>query len=306
MNGFHARSIRSLTVAMARPRPEARSARPRLSILVSLLTLGAFTASCNSSQTSNLTAPTPIASLASHSGNVDLPVPVVSDAGVCGQLTLTWTNVAVDGHIAQSWHLEIWELVLGVRVDPKVFNDATYVGNPTPESLTLTLPAGTYEVRITAKSSLSGVKNSANASYFFTVTACSSEACSPGFWKQPHHVEDWPAPLGPGTTFASVFGRVITIDPPGSTDPITDPTLQQVLTTGGGDDNRTARIGTAAYLSALHADVAYPYTTAQVITAVQNAIDDVADPAISIDDLENVWKDNPGHCPLGDDPGGDE
>ena len=41
--------------------------------------------------------------------------------------------------------------------------------------------------------------------------------------------------------------------------------------------------------------------TLQVITAVQQAIDLSPFTGPSIDDLESVWKDNPDHCPLGND-----
>jgi hypothetical protein len=135
----------------------------------------------------------------------------------------------------------------------------------------------------------------------FDVTNCVAEACSPGFWRQPHHFDEYPNPPAPSDTFGSVFGRVITVDQ--NPDPaVTNPTLAQAAAATGGGVNRIARIGTAAYLSAVHADVAYPYTPAEVILAVQQAIDGVAFTGPSIDDLENVWKDVVDHCPLGDDP----
>jgi hypothetical protein len=134
------------------------------------------------------------------------------------------------------------------------------------------------------------------------VTNCNVQAqgCSPGFWKNlTRHAGDWQS-YAPGDSFSSVFGRIITVGAGGQST-ITNPTLLQALASTGGGDSRTARIGTAALLSAAHTDVAFPYTTVQVITAVQNAIDGIGG-AISIDDLEDVWKEVLDHCPLGSDP----
>lgn len=126
--------------------------------------------------------------------------------------------------------------------------------------------------------------------------AIQAEACSPGFWRQDQHFGAWPNPPAPADSFSSVFGRVVTVNESPSV-AVTDPTLEEALLAIGGGVNRTARIGTAAYLSAVHGDVNYPYTPAQVITAVQQAIDGVGG-SITIDDLEQVWLDNPDHCPL--------
>lgn len=120
-------------------------------------------------------------------GTVQLPVPVVVDANVCEQLTLSWQNPGADGHPAQTWHLEIWEIVSGARVDPKVYNDANYALT----NLTLAVAPGTYEVRITAKTTEARVQNSESASYFFTVLPCQI-ACtySQGHWK--NNLDAWP------------------------------------------------------------------------------------------------------------------
>ena len=133
---------------------------------------------------------------------------------------------------------------------------------------------------------------------------CAAQACSPGFWKQDQHFEDWPAAPSPGDLFFAVFSRLITVSQPGQDPDVTNPTLFQALRANKDGVNRAARIGTAAYLSAVHPDVAYPYSAAQVVLAVQQAIDGVAFTGPSITDLENVWKTAVGeHCPLGNDPG---
>jgi hypothetical protein len=154
------------------------------------LTVAVAGAGCSEMQTGLPASPSGTAShdLAAHpSGNVTLPPPAVVDAGVCGQLTLSWGNPGSGGHLAQTWHLEIWRIESGERVDPKVFNDANYALT----SFTMVLPAGTYEVRINAKSSAPRVQNSANVSFYFTVDGC-DRSCTytQGYWK--NHPEAWP------------------------------------------------------------------------------------------------------------------
>jgi hypothetical protein len=229
---------------------------------------------------------------------VTLPDPVITvDVETCEEVTLSWTNVPVSGHVADNWHVQISD----DNFVTTLFNNPDYGST----SLTFALAPGTYQARVKADSTESGVNNSGFVIVEFTVVACAAQACSPGFWRQPFHFGDWPSSPAPSDTFQSIFARVITVGQPGQDPDVTDPTLEEALNAIGGDVNRVARIGTAAYLSAVHPDVAYAYTAAEVIAAVQNAIDGLVGP-ISIDDLENVWKDNPGHCPLGDDPGGAE
>jgi hypothetical protein len=252
---------------------------------------------CAGGGSQSLTSPTPVSAdgLAAHPSGVEqLPNPTVTvNVSVCGQVTLSWSNLpTASGHTALTWHVQIND-----STDLAIFNAANY----TSTTLTQPLAPGTYTARVSAKTTTARVQNSGFVTVQFTVAACSAQACSPGFWRQEHHFENWPNPPAPSDLFNSVFSRVITVDQPGTVPDITDPTLQQATQATGDGVNRIARIGTAAYLSAVHPAVNYPFTAAQVIAAVQHAIDLSPFSGPSIDDLENVWKDNPDHCPLGND-----
>jgi len=273
----------------------ASTFRPARTVLSAGLVL--MLTACAGGGSQSLTSPTsiPANGLAAHASGVErLPDPIITaDVSACGQVTLTWSNVpTASGHTAQRWHVQISN-----SSDDVIFNDANYGS----ASLTQSLVPGTYTVRINAKTTQPRVQNSGFVTVAFTVVACTSQACSPGFWRQEQHFNSWPNPPFPADSFEGVFGRVITVNQGGGAPAITGPTLQEASAATGGGVNRAARIGTAAYLSAVHVGVNYPYSAAQVITAVQQAIDLSPFTGPSIDDLENVWKNNPDHCPLGND-----
>lgn len=112
-----------------------------------------------------------------------------------------------------------------------------------------------------------------------------ADGCTPGYWKQPQHFGNW-------TTFSTtdrwntVFGRNLFQN---------NRTLLSALDTGGGGKNRFGRHSTAALLNAANGSVAYGMTTAQVIAAVQAAVD-----AGTYDQLSDRFEDlNERGCPLG-------
>lgn len=85
------------------------------------------------------------------------------------------------------------------------------------------------------------------------------EGCTPGYWK--NHLSAWAGTgFSPDDDFDTTFG-VDLFNP--------DITLNEAVRAKGGQENRLARHGTAALLSAAHAGVAYPYTVAEVIALVQ-------------------------------------
>jgi hypothetical protein len=85
------------------------------------------------------------------------------------------------------------------------------------------------------------------------------EGCTPGYWK--NHLDDWPpSGLSPGDDFETTFG-VDLFDP--------DITLLEAINLGGGGVRKLARHGTAALLNALHPNVDYPFSAAEVIAFVQ-------------------------------------
>ena len=81
------------------------------------------------------------------------------------------------------------------------------------------------------------------------------EGCSPGYWKQSQHFDDWALPYTPTTQFSIVFENAF----PGKT-------LLQVLGQGGGGLNALGRQTVAALLNSANPDVDYTYTTAEVIS----------------------------------------
>ena len=82
--------------------------------------------------------------------------------------------------------------------------------------------------------------------------------CTPGFWKQPHHLDSW---VGYSTDdrFKDVF------------DVPCVKTLLEALGTGGGDAKALGRHAVAALLNAANPDVNYFYTEAEIIGMVQSA-----------------------------------
>jgi hypothetical protein len=90
--------------------------------------------------------------------------------------------------------------------------------------------------------------------------------CTPGYWKQQHHFDSWPAPYTPNTLFEAVFGR----DVPG------DPTLSEALRLNGGHLNALMRHATAALLNAASSQLAPDPaidTPGEVILAFRAAFD---------------------------------
>ncbi|WP_144392651.1 hypothetical protein [Pleionea sediminis] len=96
------------------------------------------------------------------------------------------------------------------------------------------------------------------------------EGCTPGYWKQTHHLDSWP--VSETTLFSEVFDRVITIRLKRQGE-VTDPTLFEALAAKGGKVNTAARHATAAYLNALSAGVSFDMTTDGVIDAFQTSYD---------------------------------
>jgi hypothetical protein len=85
------------------------------------------------------------------------------------------------------------------------------------------------------------------------------QGCTPGYWKQPQHLDSWVG-YSTGADFDATFG-VNFFSP--------DLTLLQALWQGGGGAAALGRHAVAALLNTANAGVAYPYTTAQVLDIVQ-------------------------------------
>ena len=100
------------------------------------------------------------------------------------------------------------------------------------------------------------------------------EGCTPGYWKQPQHLDSWIG-YDPSNGFFDVFVREITIrwSQKRKPRPFTNPTLLQALQAKGGGINALARHAVAALLNASNPAVSYAYTVDEVILWTQAAID---------------------------------
>ena len=92
------------------------------------------------------------------------------------------------------------------------------------------------------------------------IAGVGGQGCTPGFWKQPHHLDAWMV-YSPDDLFDDVFG----VDATG------DLTLLETLKQGGGGENAFGRHAVAALLNAASTDVDYFYAIAGVIAMVQDA-----------------------------------
>jgi hypothetical protein len=97
------------------------------------------------------------------------------------------------------------------------------------------------------------------------------DGCTPGYWKQPHHLDSWMG-MGPDDDFNTVFmvdvewGRKCTGGAPG------DITLLQGLRCRGGGKNALARHGVAALLNSAQTGVDFGLTASEVKAIVQTGL----------------------------------
>ena len=86
------------------------------------------------------------------------------------------------------------------------------------------------------------------------------EGCTPGYWKQRHHFDSWSV-FVPGDSFDAVFGVASSFDG----------TLLEALRRGGGGEKALGRHATAALLNSSNAGVSFAFSSAEVISIVQDA-----------------------------------
>jgi hypothetical protein len=94
----------------------------------------------------------------------------------------------------------------------------------------------------------------------FSAPGIPEEGCTPGYWKQDHHLDSWVG-YAPTDDYETVFG----VDAPFTLD------LQDTMWLEGGQEEALGRHSVAALLNAVHPDVDYAYTEAEVIQLVQDA-----------------------------------
>jgi hypothetical protein len=133
-------------------------------------------------------------------------------------------------------------------------------------------PAGSVAVAgdTSSSSSTSSSTSTSTSSTTSTTTPPGEEGCTPGFWKQPQHLDAW-VTYSPDQTLGSVF--TLTGDFAG----LADVTLLAALDFEGGPTTADAaevllRQAVAALLNAASPDVDYPLTEAEIITAVNAAL----------------------------------
>jgi len=111
------------------------------------------------------------------------------------------------------------------------------------------------------------------------------EGCTPGYWKQSHHFDSWPADLHPDMLFSAIFADAF----PGKT-------LVEVLGLNGGGLDALGRHAVAALLNACSPNVDYGMTVPQVIAAFNAA---AAGDAADIENTKNGFEYlNQKGCPL--------
>lgn len=109
------------------------------------------------------------------------------------------------------------------------------------------------------------------------------QGCTPGYWKQSHHFDDWVA-YAPGDDFESIF----------MVDATRSGSLLRALKRGGGSEIALGRHAVAALLNSVNSNVAYAFTAAEVIDLVQIAYTDG-----SFNEVKNLLEsENERGCPL--------
>ena len=284
----------------------------RATSLVSSLALAALVAACGEG---GISSPTLDGSSLAFDGSDDAfdgnHVTVCTDAGSpAGTYSFTHSASTTDGTFAVSSPFSV-----GAAVCVDVWKDDGAAGTSDPTTdVTITessLPAGVQldDITFSAGTESSGFittsKNVAGSSATVTVNqfhggvitfvhslipVTGDEGCTPGYWRQDHHFDSWPVPTN--TLFNDVFTSS-TLS--GSL------TLAEAVALRGGKLNALARAAAAAYLNAVSPDVDYAFTTAEVVSMVNDAFDGILDVETVKDDLDlanNGGDEETESCPL--------
>jgi hypothetical protein len=147
-----------------------------------------------------------------------------------------------------------------------------------------------------SSSSTSTSTSTTTSSTTTTTVPPGQEGCTPGFWKQPQHLDAW-VTYTPGQTLESVF------DVPDAFG-LDNVTLLEALSLEGGSTTADAaevllRQAVAALLNAASPEVDYPLTEAEIIARVNAALasgdrDTILALAEELDTFNNLF------CPLDD------
>jgi hypothetical protein len=190
-----------------------------------------------------------------------------ADADRDVDLTLFASSVTPDGDVRPN------SVEVTVDGSTTVF-DTPFQSNEGPqfdvEVLTVTVPAGVTELTVQVLSNdppptgdglpASLVWIGAGLTVPIPEDGGGGEGCTPGYWKQDQHLDSWVG-FSPGDSYDAVFG----VSSSG------DWTLLEAAAAKGGGEKALARHATAALLNSASAGVDYEFSTAEVITLVQNA-----------------------------------
>jgi hypothetical protein len=144
----------------------------------------------------------------------------------------------------------------------------------------------------------------------FTISATCNQACSPGYWRQSQHFDEWclagfqPVDnycgAGPATLFADAFNLTdfSSAEIPASFDETTL-TLLEAVNMSGGDFAQSLFLGSAALLNAAHPSVG----AGAGVTQVQQVMQDAFDGTISFAQAKIYFagliaQEDDGGCPL--------
>jgi hypothetical protein len=169
-------------------------------------------------------------------------------------------------------------------------------GSPTSSIAVADETTSTSPSSSSTSSSTSTSTSTTTSSTTTTTVPPGQEGCTPGFWKQPQHLDAW-VTYTPGQTLESVF------DVPDAFG-LDDVTLLEALSLEGGPTTADAaevllRQAVAALLNAASPEVDYPLTEAEIIAQVNAALasgdrDTILALAEELDTFNNLF------CPLDD------
>jgi hypothetical protein len=190
--------------------------------------------------------------------------------------------------------------IIGIAIDSNTLDGSDFLGNPGtvyptgfgPRQLALDSPRQNDFViqqidRRTLVVHLSTGPHLDQVRVITVGTPGGTQGCTPGYWKQSHHFDSWQG-YSPGDSFETVFGVNAFAG---------DPTLVQVLGTGGGGVSALGRHAVAALLNARHGGVDSAFTPQQVIDMTRNAI--LSGSSTQIESTKNALAAaNERRCPL--------
>lgn len=190
-----------------------------------------------------------------------------SESPVTGALLFSTFSVVAGETLADAPHKTIWQ-----QADPadpasavtitEVPVDGIQVDSINVRVFVDGVPVDSWWVYGTNTVTIEGLDNTtdATAKFFNSETPPMGEGCTPGYWRQDQHFDNWTG-YSPTDDYDDTFGPGVSY---GGT------LLDAVWARGGGVD-ALARHSVAALLNAANGDIDYPMDTDAVINAVQNA-----------------------------------